>query len=92
MRRLQTWLQEEVYECYRKIPDCKNQTTPIIGVGGILDYRDALEYILVGASAVEIGTGFYLNPFIYKEVNRGINQYLKNRNKSLRDIIGVAHD
>lgn len=55
-----------------------------------MNFRDALEYILVGASAIEIGTGFFVNPSVYKEVKQGIDSYLKKCNKDLITIIGAA--
>ncbi len=48
---------------------------PVIGMGGIVGYRDALEFIVAGASAVEIGTANFVNPRATVEVIEGIRQY-----------------
>lgn len=78
-----------VHECFTKIEKCSSKEIPIIGIGGIMNYKDALEYIILGASAIQIGTGFFTNPFIFDEVINGINRYLEEENKSLKDIIGI---
>lgn len=79
-----------VHECFTKIDACRSRDIPIIGVGGIMNYRDALEYIMVGASAVQMGTGFFTNPNIFKEVIDNIGNYLQKQNKTISDIIGVV--
>lgn len=81
---------QKVYECFNKIPECKSKKVPIIGIGGIMNYKDALEYILAGASAVGIGTGFFTNPFIFEEVKEGINKYLLEKDKKLEEIVGIS--
>jgi dihydroorotate dehydrogenase (NAD+) catalytic subunit len=50
---------------------------PLIGMGGIMDYRDALEFMIVGASAVEIGTAHFVNPRASLDVIAGLNEYCK---------------
>jgi dihydroorotate dehydrogenase (NAD+) catalytic subunit len=49
---------------------------PIIGMGGIMNAEDAIEFILVGASAIQIGTASLINPRTGIEVTRGIKKYL----------------
>jgi dihydroorotate dehydrogenase (NAD+) catalytic subunit len=49
---------------------------PIIGMGGIMNAEDAIEFMLAGASAVQIGTAIFKNPLIPIEVIRGIETYL----------------
>jgi dihydroorotate dehydrogenase (NAD+) catalytic subunit len=62
---------------------------PVIGIGGIMRAEDAIEFILVGATAIQIGTANLINPRATIEVIRGINAYLKRyRLKSVRDLIG----
>ena len=59
-----------VYELYR------NFDLPIVGVGGITDWRDAVEYVLAGASCVQVGTGItYRGLKIFEEINEGICRY-----------------
>ncbi len=64
----------------------------IIGVGGIETYEDALEYIMAGASAVEIGTGLYTKgKSIFKEICRGFSSFMDSEGfASIRDMVGVA--
>lgn len=50
---------------------------PIIGMGGIATYEDAMEFILAGASAVSVGTANFTNPFATVEVVEGIKDYMK---------------
>lgn len=66
---------------------------PIIGCGGITTWRDAVEFLLAGASAVQIGTAVALKgPNVFRSVSRGINAYLKNRGfESVRKIVGLSH-
>ncbi len=65
---------------------------PIIACGGIMNFSDAVEYILAGATAVQVGAGNFVNPMLMKEVIDGIDDYLFNNGyKSLTEIRGVAH-
>lgn len=63
---------------------------PVIGLGGICNYRDAIEFFMAGATAIEIGTANFLDPAITVKVRDGINQWLDNHGcKNIREIIGV---
>ncbi|MCD7899093.1 MAG: dihydroorotate dehydrogenase [Bacteroides sp.] len=63
---------------------------PIIGLGGIMSWKDAVEFILAGASAVQIGTANLIDPTITVKVIDGINNYLDRHNyKNVRDITGA---
>ncbi len=63
---------------------------PIIGMGGIMNAKDAIEFILVGASAVQIGTANLINPKTAIEVLRGIKEYLsKNKIDHVQKLIGT---
>jgi dihydroorotate dehydrogenase (NAD+) catalytic subunit len=63
---------------------------PVIGMGGIMNAEDAIEFILAGASAVQIGTANLVNPRAGIEVIRGIEQYLvQNRINHIRKLIGA---
>lgn len=65
---------------------------PIIGMGGILTWEDALEFILAGASAVSIGTGNFINPVAPLDILEGIEDYcLKHGFASVSQLIGLAH-
>ncbi len=76
-----------VYEIYEQIK------VPIIGCGGITNWRDAVEFLLAGASAVQIGTAVALKgPSVFKAVAWGINVYLKRNNfRSVNEIVGLSH-
>ena len=52
---------------------------PIIGVGGIMNYRDALEFLVVGARAVQVGTANFTNPRTMLEIIEGLKNFLKQR-------------
>jgi dihydroorotate dehydrogenase (NAD+) catalytic subunit len=67
---------------------------PIIVVGGILSGSDVIEYVLAGASAVEIGTGVLIHgTTIFKQICQEILEYLKRHNISrVNDLIGQIHD
>jgi dihydroorotate dehydrogenase (NAD+) catalytic subunit len=63
---------------------------PLIGIGGIMDARDALEFILAGASAVQVGTANFINPDAAVKVARGIESYLAEHDiASIDDLIGA---
>jgi dihydroorotate dehydrogenase (NAD+) catalytic subunit len=63
---------------------------PLIGIGGIMDARDALQFILAGASAVQVGTANFVNPDASVRVARGIASYLSEHGiASVRDLIGA---
>lgn len=62
---------------------------PVIGLGGIMSANDAIEFLLAGASAIEIGTANFIDPAITVRVAEGINQWLDNHGcSSVKDIIG----
>ncbi|MBP6230622.1 MAG: dihydroorotate dehydrogenase [Paludibacteraceae bacterium] len=63
---------------------------PVVGLGGIMNATDAIEFLLVGASAVQIGTANFIDPTISVKVVEGIEAYLKKHNcTSVKDIIGI---
>lgn len=64
---------------------------PIIGMGGIQNAEDALEFIMAGATAVSIGTANFTNPYATVETVRGIESYMeKNKIEDIRDLIGIV--
>jgi len=76
-----------VYEIYEKVK------VPIIGCGGITNWRDAAEFLLAGASAVQIGTAIATKgPNIFRAITRGIDAYLKRKGfRSVNEIVGLSH-
>ena len=66
---------------------------PIIGIGGITTSEDAIEFMLAGASAVQVGTTNFINPKAAEEIILGIENYLATNNiASVQDIIGRARE
>ena len=63
---------------------------PVIGLGGICNYRDAIEFFMAGATAIEIGTANFLDPAVTVKVRDGVNQWLDDHGcKNIQEIIGV---
>ena len=63
---------------------------PVIGLGGIMNARDAVEFLLAGASAIQIGTANFIDPCVTVRVTEGINDYLERHGfKSVTEIIGA---
>jgi dihydroorotate dehydrogenase (NAD+) catalytic subunit len=74
-----------VYECHQAI------RVPIVGMGGIADARDALEFMIAGASAVQVGTANFVDPFIWPKLLDGIRGYLNRHGIArLGDIVGTV--
>ena len=64
---------------------------PVVGLGGISSATDAVEFLLAGASAVEIGTANFVDPAISAKVAQGIDQYLERHGfSSVKEIIGLC--
>ena len=62
---------------------------PVIGLGGISNYRDVLEFMLVGAAAVQVGTANFTNPMVIPEILQGLEEYMiKNGINDINDIVG----
>ena len=62
---------------------------PVVGLGGIMNAHDAIEFLLAGASAIEIGTANFVDPAITLKVANGISEWLDNHGcKSVKEIIG----
>ena len=73
-----------VWECAQEV------RIPIIGMGGISDARDALEFMLAGASAVQIGTANFIDPFVWGKVLAGLDDYLaRHAIDRISDLIGA---
>jgi len=76
-----------VYEIFEAVD------IPIVGVGGILNARDALEYIMAGASGVQIGTALWTGGLgVFSSVCEGLSEYLDTSGySSIGEVVGVAH-
>ncbi|MCX8092914.1 MAG: dihydroorotate dehydrogenase [Candidatus Goldbacteria bacterium] len=63
---------------------------PVIGIGGIMNYKDALEFLIAGATAVQIGTANFIDPLTCIKVIKGLHDYLKeNKIYDINKIIGT---
>lgn len=68
---------------------CHSVDVPVIGMGGISTFEDALQFIMAGAEAVAVGTANFHNPYATVEIIDGIRQYMKeNKISSLEEIRG----
>jgi len=62
---------------------------PVIGIGGISNARDAVEFLLAGASAVQVGTANFVDPLATVKIIKGLEEYLeRHNNSSVNEIIG----
>ena len=62
---------------------------PVIGIGGITTTEDALEFLLAGATAIEVGTANFVNPRASQEIVEGLGRYvMENRLEGIREVIG----
>jgi len=67
----------------------KKHNIPIIGQGGIVSAKDAIEFIIAGADTVGIGTALFYDPLVCTKINSGISQYLEDNNiKNLDSLVG----
>ena len=72
-----------VHECYQAV------SLPIIGMGGIMSAEDVLEFMIVGASAVQVGTANFVDPFIWKKLRKGLTEYLERHDlKTVSGLVG----
>ena len=76
----------------RMVHECRQAVTvPVIGMGGIMDARDALEFMIAGANAVQIGTANFVDPFVWRKLLDGINDYgTRHSIARLSDIVGTG--
>jgi dihydroorotate dehydrogenase (NAD+) catalytic subunit len=72
-----------VWECAQMVK------LPILGMGGIMTIEDALEFFIAGASAVQVGTANFVDPFIWSRLVQGLDDYLtRHRMASVKDLVG----
>src|SRR3989441_942899 len=74
-----------VYECQQTVK------IPIIGMGGIADARDALEFMIAGADAVQVGTASFVDPFVWSKLLDGIGDYMRRHSLArIADLVGTV--
>ena len=76
----------------RMVHECRQTVKiPVIGMGGIADARDALEFMIAGANAVQVGTANFVDPFIWTKLLDGMCDYGRRHNvERLSDIVGTV--
>ena len=74
-----------VYDLYEALD------IPVIGVGGVSGWEDAVEMMMAGASAVQIGSAVYEGLDVFRNVTDGIDSFLSEKGWSVEDITGLAH-
>jgi dihydroorotate dehydrogenase (NAD+) catalytic subunit len=74
---------------YRTV--AKSAGVPIIGMGGVQTWQDAVEFMLAGSSAVAIGTALFVDPATPQQVAKGLAEYLeKTKLSSVSQLIGAV--
>jgi dihydroorotate dehydrogenase (NAD+) catalytic subunit len=73
-----------VYECHQAVK------LPIIGMGGIMTVEDALEFLIAGATAVQVGTANFVDPLIWSRLIAGLEDYLTRHNSRASPIWSAA--
>jgi dihydroorotate dehydrogenase (NAD+) catalytic subunit len=76
----------------RMVHECRQAVKiPIVGMGGIADARDALEFIIAGAHAVQVGTANFVDPFIWPKLLDGIRDYMRRHQVArVSDLVGTV--
>ncbi|WP_283595228.1 dihydroorotate dehydrogenase [Paraclostridium bifermentans] len=70
---------------------CKAVNIPVMGMGGITNWQDAIEFIMAGATCVQVGTANFINPRIGLDIIKGIEDYMDREGiKSLDEIRGIV--
>ena len=74
----------------RMVAECsKVLDIPIIGCGGVMSYEDVIEFMIAGASAVEIGTGSLIHPTLPVKITEDLKKYTEENDLDLRDLTGT---
>jgi dihydroorotate dehydrogenase (NAD+) catalytic subunit len=74
-----------VYECARRV------TIPVIGMGGIMTAADVVEFMIAGATAVQVGTGVFVDPFIWGKLESGLREYMSRHGvERAADLVGTV--
>ena len=75
-----------VWECFQAVK------LPIIGMGGIATAEDAIEFLIAGASAVQVGTANFVDPFIWGKLTSGLDAYMTRHHIArVADLVGSLH-
>lgn len=61
------------------VPECRDGRVPVIGIGGIATWQDAVEFIMTGASAIQVGTATFANPHAMEEITDGLESFMARK-------------
>lgn len=75
----------QVWQAYRAV------SIPIIGCGGIAGVEDALEFLLAGAAAIQVGSAAFANPLVLPQLVRGLADWLVTNDTTVSELVGEAH-
>ena len=79
----------DVVQAMNKLPE--KERIPVVGLGGISCWQDAVEFLMAGASAIQVGTATFANPNSMIEIVQGLRSYMKARGfKSIKEFRGIA--
>lgn len=71
---------------------CKAVKIPVVGLGGISSYTDALEFLMAGATAIQVGTATFANPYTMPQIIEGLEKYcVKNQLENISEIRGIIN-
>jgi dihydroorotate dehydrogenase (NAD+) catalytic subunit len=77
-----------VYDVHAALPDL-----PIVGVGGVARAEDAIELLMAGASAIQVGTATFADPRTVTHVRDGMEEWCRRHHvRAITELIGAAHD
>ena len=85
------WACSKAYVCgaVKKLPE--NEQVPVIGLGGISKWQDAVEFIMAGASAIQVGSATFANPNAMVEIVDGLKKFMASHGyKTVEDFKGIA--
>ncbi|MBP3772932.1 MAG: dihydroorotate dehydrogenase, partial [Treponema sp.] len=69
----------------------ESERIPVVGLGGISCWQDAVEFLMAGASAIQVGTATFSNPNTMLEIIRGLKDYMKQKGfKTISEFRGIA--
>jgi dihydroorotate dehydrogenase (NAD+) catalytic subunit len=80
-----------VYACCKSIAECRDGRVPVIGIGGISTWEDALEYIMAGATAVGIGTAWFVDTGVFTAVRDGLADYCRDQRTTIAEARAIVH-
>ena len=81
----------QILACANNRMDAKTIAKGVLGLGGIMNAADAIEFMMAGATAIEIGTANFIDPTVTMQVIDGINEWLDAHGvKDIHEIIGVV--